>query len=109
MFNVSFAPGCRNNWHVHRAKRGGGQLLICVGGRGIYQEWGRQAIEMRPGDAVNIPANVRHWHGAAPDSWFSHLSIEVPGEECSNEWLDPVADDAYLRASSVCRRENAQD
>ncbi len=95
LFNVTFEPGCRNNWHIHRAKSGGGQMLICVGGRGYYQEWGREPRQLHPGDIVNIPANVKHWHGAAPDSWFSHLAVEVPGEDGSNEWLEPVSDDDY--------------
>jgi len=97
VFNVTFEPGCRNNWHIHHATAGGGQMLICVGGRGWYQEWGRQAVEMTPGTVVNIPANVKHWHGAAADSWFSHLAIEVGGENCSNEWLEPVSKDDYNR------------
>ena len=95
VFNVTFEPGCRNNWHVHHATAGGGQMLICVGGRGWYQEWGREAVEMTPGTVVNIPANVKHWHGAAADSWFSHLAIEVGGENVSNEWLEPVAEEDY--------------
>ena len=86
--NVTFEPGCQNNWHIHHAKSGGGQMLICVGGRGWYQEWGKDPIEMTPGIVINIPANVKHWHGAAEDSWFSHLAIEVPGEETSTEWLE---------------------
>ena len=96
VFNVTFEPGCRNNWHIHHADRGGGQMLICVGGRGYYQEWGKEAVELRPGDCVNIPEGVKHWHGAAPDSWFSHLAIEVPGEGTRAEWLEPVSDDIYL-------------
>ena len=95
IFNVTFEPGCRNNWHVHHAGKGGGQILVCVGGRGYYQEWGKEAVEMRPGDCINIPVDVKHWHGAAPDSWFSHLAIEVPGENGSNEWLEPVDDAQY--------------
>ncbi len=95
IFNVTFEPGCRNNWHVHHAKEGGGQILICVAGRGYYQEWGKPAMEMKPGDCINIPAEVKHWHGAAPDSWFSHLAVEVPGVEGSNEWLEPVTDEQY--------------
>ena len=95
VFNVTFEPGCRNNWHIHRASSGGGQLLICVGGRGWYQEWGKEPVEMRPGTVVNIPANVKHWHGAAADSWFSHLAIEVAGEQASNEWLEPVSNEDY--------------
>lgn len=99
IFNVTFEPGCRNNWHTHHAKSGGGQILVCVAGRGLYQEWGKPAQELRPGDVVNIPAGVKHWHGAAPDSWFSHLAVEVPGEETSNEWLEPVDDEQYVKAT----------
>jgi len=95
IFNVTFEPGCRNNWHIHHADQGGGQILICVAGRGYYQEWGKEAVEMRPGDHVNIPVGVKHWHGAAPDSWFSHLAVEVPGVNSSNEWLEPVTDEVY--------------
>lgn len=95
MFNVTFEPKCRNNWHIHHAKSGGGQILIVIGGRGYYQEWGKPAQELRAGDVVNIPANVKHWHGAAPDSWFSHIAIEVDGVETSNEWLEPVVDEEY--------------
>lgn len=86
---------CSNNWHIHHAKSGGGQILVCVGGRGYYQEEGKPAVEMKTGDCINIPAEVKHWHGAAPDSWFSHLAIEVPGEETSNEWCEPVTDEEY--------------
>ena len=93
--SVTFEPGCRNNWHIHRAKAGGGQILLCTGGRGWYQEWGRPARELRAGDVVNIPAGVKHWHGAAKDSWFSHLAVEVPGEQTENEWLEPVDDAQY--------------
>ena len=95
--NVTFEPGCRNNWHIHRAEKGGGQILICVAGRGYYQEWGGEARELHPGDVVHIPAGVKHWHGAAPDSWFSHLALEVPGEGCASEWLEPVADEEYSK------------
>ena len=95
IFNVTFEPGCRNNWHVHHASEGGGQILVCVAGRGYYQEWGKDAVEMKPGDCVNIPVGVKHWHGAAPDSWFSHLAIEVPGKDGSNEWLEAVTDKQY--------------
>lgn len=95
IFNVTFEPGCRNNWHVHHADKGGGQILVCVAGRGYYQEWGREAVEMKPGDCINIPVGVKHWHGAAPDSWFSHLAVEVPGENDSNEWLEAVDDEQY--------------
>ena len=93
--NVTFEPGCRNNWHIHHAKSGGGQVLICVAGRGWYQEEGKPARALRPGDVVNIPAGVKHWHGAAADSWFSHLALEVPGEEASNQWCEPVSDAQY--------------
>lgn len=95
VFNVTFEPGRRNNWHIHHAEEGGGQILVCVAGRGFFQEWGKDAVEMRPGDCVNIPAGVKHWHGAAPNSWFSHLAIEVPGVDGSNEWLEPVSDEQY--------------
>lgn len=93
--NVTFEPGCRNNWHVHHALSGGGQLLLCVDGQGWYQEWGKPARALNPGDVVVIPAGVKHWHGAAADSWFTHLAIEVPGEETHNEWLEAVTDDVY--------------
>ena len=95
IFNVTFEPKCRNNWHIHHAKSGGGQMLIAVGGRGYYQQWGKEPIEMNPGDVINIPANVKHWHGAAPDSWFSHLAVEIDGVETSNEWLEQVTDKEY--------------
>ncbi len=95
MFNVTFEPGCRNNWHIHHADKGGGQILVCLAGRGYYQEWDREPVLMTPGTTINIPAEVKHWHGAAPDSWFSHLAVEVPGENNSNEWLEPVDDEQY--------------
>lgn len=98
IFNVTFEPGCRNNWHIHQAEAGGGQILVCVSGRGYYQEWGKSPMEMLPGDVVNIPAGVKHWHGAAPDSWFSHLAVEVPGTNTSNQWLEPVSDEEYCNA-----------
>ena len=97
VFNVTFEPGCRNNWHIHHAASGGGQMLICVGGRGWYQEWGKEAVPMTPGTVVNIPAGVKHWHGAASDSWFSHLAVEVSGENTANEWLEPVSDEDYSK------------
>ena len=90
IYNVTFEPKCRNNWHIHHADNGGGQILICVAGQGYYQQWGKPVQKLNAGDIVNIPANVKHWHGATNDSWFSHLSIEVPGENTSNEWLEPV-------------------
>lgn len=95
--NVTFEPGCRNNWHVHRASRDGGQILLVTAGRGYYQEWGEEPVELRPGDVVNVPANVKHWHGAAPDSWFTHIALMVPGEDLRTEWLEPVADEDYSR------------
>ena len=93
--NVTFEPGCRNNWHIHHATKGGGQILVCVAGRGYYQEWGKALLELHPGDVVNIPSEVKHWHGAAPDCWFSHLAVEVPGEDTSNEWCEPVPEETY--------------
>lgn len=93
--NVTFEPGCRNNWHVHQAKSGGGQMLIGVGGRGYYQEWGKEPVEIKEGTVIHIPAGVKHWHGAAPDSWFSHLAFELEGQETSNEWLEAVSDEEY--------------
>ena len=95
IFNVTFEPGCRNNWHIHHADKDGGQILVCVAGRGWYQEWGKEPQALHPGDVVNIPVGVKHWHGAAADSWFSHLAIEVPGESGSNEWLEAVDDTQY--------------
>ena len=95
--NVTFEPGCRNNWHVHRAEKNGGQILLCTYGRGWYQEWGKAARELHAGDTVVIPPNVKHWHGAAKDSWFVHLAVEVPGENASTQWLEPVDDADYAR------------
>lgn len=96
--NVTFEPGCRNNWHVHHAERGGGQILIATDGRGWYQEWGKDPQALAPGSVVVIPAGVKHWHGAAADSWFSHIAFEAPGEGCSNEWLEHVDDEQYPKA-----------
>jgi quercetin dioxygenase-like cupin family protein len=93
--NVTFEPGCRNNWHIHHADKGGGQMLLCTAGEGWYQEWGKPARKLKPGDVVHIPAGVKHWHGAAADSWFQHLAIEVPGEGCRNEWCEEVTDEEY--------------
>ncbi len=93
--NVTFEPACRNNWHIHHATKGGGQILLCTAGRGWYQEWDKPARELKTGDVVIIPAGTKHWHGAAKDSWFVHLSVEVPGENNSNEWLEPVTDEEY--------------
>lgn len=93
--NVTFEPGCRNNWHIHRASGGGGQILICVAGSGWYQEDGKPARSLGPDDVVVIPPNVKHWHGAKADTWFSHIALEVPGTDTSSEWCEPVADEAY--------------
>lgn len=93
--NVTFEPGCRNNWHIHHAKTGGGQLLICTAGEGWYQEEGKDAIELKEGSVITIPPEVKHWHGAKKDSWFSHIAVEVPGEEISNEWCEEVSDKEY--------------
>ena len=90
--NVTFEPGCRNNWHIHHK---GGQILLCTAGGGYYQEWGKEAQELHPGDVVNIPPEVKHWHGAAKDSWFAHLAVEVPAEGASNEWLEVVNEEDY--------------
>jgi len=97
IYNVTFEPGCRNNWHIHHADQGGGQILICIAGRGYYQEEGKKARELQPGDVVNIPAGVKHWHGAAPDSWFSHLAVEVPGVNTRNEWCEAVSEEEYVK------------
>lgn len=93
--NVTFEPGCRNNWHIHHATKGGGQILLCVDGEGLYQEEGRPAQSLHPGDVVTISASVKHWHGAKENSWFSHLAIECPGENTYNEWCEPVSDEEY--------------
>lgn len=93
--NVTFEPGCRNNWHIHRASSGGGQILLCTAGEGWFQRDGEEPVSLTPGTTVVIPANVKHWHGAKADSWFSHISIEVPGEDTGNEWLEPVSDAEY--------------
>lgn len=103
VYNVTFEPGCRNNWHIHEAEEGGGQILVCVAGEGMYQEWGKDALLMKEGDVVNIPAGVKHWHGATKDGWFSHLAIEVPGKNTQNVWLEPVSDDDYDKA---CNRRD---
>ena len=115
-FGVTFEPGCRNNWHIHHAKtgispersehcaamslEGCGQMLIVTAGEGFYQEWGKPARRLKKGDTVNIPANVKHWHGAAPNCWFQHIALEVPGTEQSNEWCEPVDDTAYTEATT---------
>ena len=93
--NVTFEPRCRNNWHIHHAKSDGGQILICTAGKGWYQEYGKEAVELKPGMVITIPANVKHWHGAKAGSWFSHIAVEVPGVDISNEWLEEVSDEEY--------------
>ena len=100
VYNVTFEPGCRNNWHIHKATKGGGQMLIGVAGRGWYQEEGKPAQEILSGTVIHIPAGVKHWHGAAADSWFAHLAFEVEGDNASNEWLEPVGDDEYNKVNS---------
>ena len=98
--NVTFEPSCRNNWHIHHSTSGGGQILICVDGEGWYKEEGKPAQSLKPGDVVTIPANVKHWHGAKENSWFSHLAVEVPGENTSNEWCEKVTDEEYNNLSN---------
>ncbi len=93
--NVTFEPGCRNNFHIHHSTKGGGQILICIAGEGWYQEEGKEAVELKPGTVITIPANVKHWHGAKKDSWFSHIAVEVPGENTKTEWCEEVSDEAY--------------
>lgn len=95
IFNVTFEPGCRNNWHIHHATKGGGQILVCTAGEGWYQEEGKAQVSLTPGTVQVIPPEVKHWHGAKKDSWFSHIAIEVTGENCSNEWCEPVTDEQY--------------
>lgn len=105
MANVTFEPRCRNNWHVHHAKTGGGQILLCVDGTGIYAEEGKPAVKLHPGDTVTIPANVKHWHGAANNGWFSHIAVECPGEETHTEWLEAVSDEEY---DEICKTIDEQ-
>lgn len=93
--NVTFEPGCRNNWHIHHATKGGGQILVCTAGSGWYQEEGKDAVSLEPGTVITIQPEVKHWHGAKADSWFSHIAIEEPGENCKNEWCEPVSDEQY--------------
>ena len=95
--NVTFEPSCINNWHIHHAESGGGQMLLVTSGRGWYQEEGKEPRELFPGDVVNIPAEVKHWHGAAKDSWFEHLAVEVPGEDTHTEWCEPVDPEEYVK------------
>jgi len=99
MANVTFEPKCRNNWHIHHATSGGGQILVCTAGEGWYQEEGKEAVSLTPGTVITIPAEVKHWHGAKKDSWFSHIAVECPGENCKNEWCEPVTDEEYDKLS----------
>lgn len=101
IYNVTFEPRCRNNWHIHHASKGGGQILLCIAGEGWYQEWGKPAQLLKPGDVIHIPQGVRHWHGATAHSWFAHLAIEVPGEQTSNEWLEAVSDAEYDQLTKI--------
>ncbi|MDE6778223.1 MAG: cupin domain-containing protein [Alistipes sp.] len=103
--NVTFEPGCRNNWHSHT----GGQLLICTAGRGLYQEKGSPARELRPGDVVEIAPGAVHWHGAAPDSWFSHLAVECNPASNVDTWLEPVDDGQYAAAAASALRAGSSD
>lgn len=105
--NVTFTPGCRNNWHIHHAEKGGGQILLCTAGCGWYQEEGKPARALHAGDVVQIPAGVKHWHGAAKDSWFVHLAVEVPGEGARNEWCEPVSEEAYQMLSGADEAEKS--
>ena len=98
---VTFEPGCRNNWHIHHATKGGGQILICTAGEGWYQEEGKPAVSLKAGTVITIPAAVTHWHGAKKDSWFSHIAVECPGENCSNEWCEPVSDAEYEKLENA--------
>ena len=93
--NVTFSPGCRNHWHIHHASKGGGQVLIGVEGEGWCQIEGQDPIKILPGTIVEVPAGAKHWHGASKNSWFSHLAFMIPGEDLSNEWLEPVDEDFY--------------
>ena len=95
IFNVTFEPACRSNWHIHKAEKGGGQILVCIAGNGWYQEWGKAPQVLKPGDVVNIAPGVKHWHGAQKNSWFSHLAVEVPAENGGTEWCEPVTDEEY--------------
>ena len=99
--NVTFEPRCRNNWHIHHATKGGGQILICTAGEGWYQEEGKPAVSLKAGTVITIPAEVKHWHGAKKDSWFSHIAVECPGENCSNEWCEPVSDAEYEKLENA--------
>ena len=99
--NVTFEPGCRNNWHIHHHQV---QVLICVAGRGWYQEWGKPAVELKPGVVITVPEGVKHWHGAAKDSWMQHLTYHTHVEKgSSHEWLEPVTDEVYNNCKTNLR------
>jgi quercetin dioxygenase-like cupin family protein len=102
--NVTFEPGCRNHWHIHHAATGGGQILVCTAGEGLYQEEGKAPVELKEGSVVYIAPEVNHWHGAKADSWFSHITVEVPGVKCRNEWVGPVTDDQYAKANEAINK-----
>ena len=93
--NITFELGARTFWHIHQASKGGGQILFCIVGRGWFQEEGKDVVSLEPGTVITIQSGVKHWHGAKADSWFSHISEEIPGENLKNEWLEPVSDEAY--------------
>lgn len=97
--NVTFEPACRNHWHIHHVKSGGGQILICTAGEGWYVEENKEAVSLTAGSVITIPAGIKHWHGAKEDSWFSHIAIEVPGVEASNEWCEPISEEEYRQVS----------
>ncbi|SHH31835.1 Cupin domain protein [Jatrophihabitans endophyticus] len=100
--NITFEPSCRNNWHIHHGSNGGGdQVLICTAGSGWYQAEGEDPQSMEPGTAIRVPAGTKHWHGAKADSWFSHLAFITTGDDVSNEWLEPVTDEAYAKLPST--------
>ena len=93
--NVTFEPGCRNHWHIHHATKGGGQILICTAGEGWYQEENKPPVSLCAGTVITIPPGIKHWHGTKKDSWFSHIAVEVPGENTSGEWCESVTDEEY--------------
>ncbi len=94
-YNVTFIPGCRNNWHIHSSTENGGQLLLCTDGFGWYQEENKPARKLKPGDVVYIAPNVKHWHGATKDSYFTHVGIDIPGKQTKTIWLEKVEDSYY--------------
>lgn len=97
--NVTFEAGCRNNWHIHHASSGGGQILLVTAGSGWYQAEGEDPVSLEPGMVIQIAEGLKHWHGAKSDSWFTHIAIAVPGEDARHEWLEPVTDAEYAKLS----------